>query len=186
MTYISISGNARHGKDTAAHFIKFRLEEKGRSVLIVHYADLLKHICSTYLGWDGKKDETGRNLLQKVGTEVYRRRDPQFWVNFVKDTVERLISAGLAMWDYVIIPDARFENELLGVHVHIERPGYDNGLTEAQRHHASEAPLPLSGAIVLYNDGELLALKNACNKLADDIDALYRCPYSAESMSKTL
>ena len=55
MTYISISGQARHGKDTAAKFIKFRLEEEWeRKVLIVHYADLLKHICSNYLGWDGK------------------------------------------------------------------------------------------------------------------------------------
>lgn len=183
MTYISISGQARHGKDTAAKFIKFRLEEEWeRKVLIVHYADLLKHICSNYLGWDGKKDEAGRTLLQQVGTEVYRRRDPDYWVNFVKDTVERLQDVG--DWDYVIIPDCRFQNEILGVHVHVVRPGYDNGLTEEQKHHASEAPL--TGGITLFNDGDIDALKVACHDLADDLDQLYRCPYSAANLSQSL
>lgn len=53
---IAISGKAQHGKDTTAAILKELLEADGYRVLTVHYADLLKHICRSFFGWDGQKN----------------------------------------------------------------------------------------------------------------------------------
>ena len=55
----------------------------GYSTLIVHYADLLKYMCKTFFGWNGEKDEFGRSLLQRVGTDCIRNVEPDYWVDFV-------------------------------------------------------------------------------------------------------
>ena len=106
MKVILISGKAQHGKDTSAIFMKEALELEGRRVLIAHYGDLVKFICEKYFGWDGKKDEKGRSLLQYVGTDVVRKQKPDFWVNFVCEVLEMFSD----QWDRVIIPDCRFPN----------------------------------------------------------------------------
>ena len=60
MKIILISGKARHGKDSLATFMKEDLERRNKKVLIAHYADLLKFICTNYFNWDGKKNVEGR------------------------------------------------------------------------------------------------------------------------------
>ena len=57
MKVCCISAKAQHGKDTAAGLLKEHLESVGQKVLITHYADLVKFVCTNYFGWDGKKDE---------------------------------------------------------------------------------------------------------------------------------
>lgn len=84
MQIISISGKAQHGKDTTASYLKESLERRGKKVLITHYGDLVKYVCAAFLGWDGKKDEAGRSLLQRVGTEYVRSKDKDYWVRFVQ------------------------------------------------------------------------------------------------------
>ena len=49
MKVLCISAKARHGKDTAAEIIKEYLESLNKKVLIIHYADLLKFVCSAFL-----------------------------------------------------------------------------------------------------------------------------------------
>lgn len=105
---ITISGKMGSGKDTVAKYLKEELEKSGQTVLITHYADLLKYICKTFLEWDGKKDDAGRKLLQTVGTDIFRRNDENFFCTFL---VEVLKNLGW-MWDFVLIPDARFQNEI--------------------------------------------------------------------------
>lgn len=73
MKIISISGKAQSGKDTTAALLKEVLETDGYTVLIAHYADLLKYICKTFFGWNGVKDEAGRQMLQYIGTDSARR-----------------------------------------------------------------------------------------------------------------
>ena len=77
---ILISGKGEHGKTTTARIISNKLEENGKRVAIVPFASYLKFVCKEYFGWDGKKDEKGRQTLQYVGTDVVRRKDPDFWV----------------------------------------------------------------------------------------------------------
>lgn len=144
MKIITISAKARNGKDFCANLIKQKLESRGNKVLITHYADLLKYICKTFFGWDGMKNTEGRTLLQHVGTDVIRQKNPDYWVNFLIGIFNLFPNE----WDYVLIPDTRFpnENDLMKEYfdvstVRITRPNYDNGLTEEQQNHESEIAL---------------------------------------------
>lgn len=145
MKVICISGKARHGKDTAAAYIKDRLEIHSNRVLITHYGDLVKYVCKTFFGWNCKKDDEGRNLLQTVGTDIVRKEEPDFWVRFVADILGFFEQA----WDYVIIPDCRFPNEVEYLvksgfdvsHIRIVRDDYVSELTEEQQNHISETAL---------------------------------------------
>ncbi|MBP5462726.1 MAG: hypothetical protein J6Y20_11490 [Lachnospiraceae bacterium] len=145
MRIITISGHAQNGKDTAAAIIKNKLAYRGCNVLITHYADLLKYICYTFFGWDGKKDEWGRTLLQYVGTDVIREIDPNYWVDFISSILKFFGDN----WDWVIIPDARFPNEIERLrqngfdvtHIRIVRDNFKNSLTGEQLNHPSETAL---------------------------------------------
>ena len=144
MKIVTISAKAQHGKDYTASLLKDGLEDLGFSVLVCHYADLLKYICKQFFGWDGQKNEEGRTLLQKVGTEGVRKVKPDYWVDFIIDILTFFYNE----WDYVIIPDTRFPNEIEKMRdrfdcscVHVSRPGFENSLTEEQRNHPSETAL---------------------------------------------
>jgi hypothetical protein len=164
MTVITISGKAESGKDTTATILKEQLEDMGYSVLITHYADLLKYICKQFFGWDGKKNEEGRTLLQKVGTETVRTKKPEYWVDFIKSILELFDEE----WDFVLIPDTRFPNEIESMKddfdclsLYISRPNYENHLTEEQRNHPSETALDdYYFDHKLINPGDLAGLTN--------------------------
>ena len=145
MKVVLISGKAQNGKDTFASILNEQLKNDGKRVLITHYADLLKYICRNYFGWDGNKDERGRQMLQYVGTDVIRKQNPSLWVDFVA----MMLGYFHENWDYVIIPDCRFPNEVSTmvdngfdvVHVRITRPDFISPLTEEQQKHPSEIAL---------------------------------------------
>jgi len=50
MKVICISGKAQHGKDTSANLLREELVNQCQSVLVTHYADLLKYICRKVSG----------------------------------------------------------------------------------------------------------------------------------------
>lgn len=135
---IAVSGKARHGKDTFCDMFIDKMKDK--KVLKIGYADYLKHIAERYLGWDGKKDEKGRTLLQDLGVSV-REKDENFWV----DTVIRLINVIGDRFDYVLINDCRFPNEIKRwqdiTTVRITRTGFESDLSEKQKNHISETAL---------------------------------------------
>lgn len=145
MKIICISGKAQHGKDTSAELLNHMLQNHGKRTVIMHYADLLKYICEKYFGWNGLKDAAGRTLLQKVGTDIVRKRAPDYWVNHLV----KLIDVFYDVWDYVIIPDTRFPNEIDTwkesgydvVHVRIDRPYFNSPLDAEQQQHPSETAL---------------------------------------------
>ena len=105
MKVILISGKAQHGKDTCGKFLDIELRAKGFSTITMHFGDAVKYVCEKYYDWNGIKDERGRSILQTVGTEIVRRKDEHFWTDFVG----RLAST--FDYDYIIIPDWRFEEE---------------------------------------------------------------------------
>ncbi len=145
MKIILIAGKALSGKDTVANILKDKLRAKGE-ILICHYADLVKYICSQFFDWDGKKDKEGRTLLQYVGTDVVRTKEPDFWFNFIINVLEFFPEH----WDYVIIPDCRFYNEMQWdrkiwdvIKVKVERLNFQSPLTKEQQEHPSETGLDL-------------------------------------------
>lgn len=158
MKVILISGKAQNGKDTVADFLYKALVDDGKRVLVTHYADLLKYICTNYFGWDGNKDEKGRQMLQYVGTDVIRKQNPTLWVDFVA----MLLKYFHENWEYVIIPDCRFPNEITTmvengfdtVHLRVVRNNFKTSLTKEQQYHPSEVALDnVEPDYTIYNDG---------------------------------
>ena len=159
MRVILISGSARFGKDSTAFMMKELLEKQQKKVLIIHYADNLKLFAKNYFGWSGQKDQKGRELLQWLGTDVIRKNYEDTWV----DMVVALLKGIKTLYDYIIIPDVRFPNEIDRMRdnfdcitVRVIRPNFDNGLTEEQRKHPSETALdnyPMEYELI--NDGDL-------------------------------
>lgn len=164
MKVCCISAKAQHGKDTAAGLLKEHLEFLGQKVLITHYADLVKFVCTNYFGWDGKKDEKGRTLLQYIGTDKVGAKDPAYWVNFIVSILEIFEDE----WDYVLIPDCRYPVEVTRMAenfnttvLRVERPGFENGLTDKQKQHRSETSMDnYKFDAVIYNDAGLEEFRN--------------------------
>lgn len=176
MKIICISGKAQHGKDTTANFLRANLEAEGKKVLIAHYGDQVKHLCRDYFCWDGVKDEAGRSLLQYVGTDVIRHQSEDFWVDKVLDVLRFFPNE----WDYVLIPDCRFPNEIERVkefakeygfdsyHARVVRPIFESPLTPEQQAHPSETALDdCSPDMYVYNIGTLVDLNRTAGLWAD-------------------
>ena len=175
MNVICISGPAQIGKDTSAEMLKNALEDRGDRAVVVHYADMLKFICKTFFDWNGKKDKYGRALLQYVGTEIFRARDENYWVKLMLSVLHAVADAN--MWDYVIIADCRFPNEIYfvktefdAVHVRIANPNFVSPLTPEQQQHPSETSLNGYPAdYTLENGGTLSDLENAVANLVKEL-----------------
>ena len=147
MKIIQLCGKAGVGKDTFGAELKKQLEEKGYKCIHIAFADYLKFICQKYFGWDGKKDEKGRKLLQELGTDVIRKTDPNFWVDIVGKLLG--VFADNELFDYSIITDARFPNEitrikgnnLITYSYRIKRKNFVSKLNAEAQQHASETAL---------------------------------------------
>jgi len=141
---VLIGGKAEHGKDSVANILKERLEER---VCILHYGDYVKFVCKEYFGWNGEKDEIGRQILQTIGTDKIRNINGDFWVEVICNLIRVLKDD----YDIFIIPDVRFLNEIHVpsrlfwnykiISLKVERLNYTNSLTEEQNSHVSETEL---------------------------------------------
>jgi hypothetical protein len=172
MKVLCISAKAQHGKDTAAGIIKDYLEAKGNRVLITHYADLVKFVCTKFFDWNGQKDEKGRTLLQYVGTDVISSQQPSYWVDFIISILKFFEKE----WDYVLIPDCRYPIEAARMIetfdtkvLRVERPNFDNGLTLKQKQHVSETSMDnYHFDAVIYNNTDLINFKEKLIQFTDN------------------
>lgn len=178
MKVICISGKAGHGKDTLAQMMEEALVQSGHRVLIAHYADLVKYVCKTFFGWDGQKDERGRQLLQRVGTDIVREKSPDYWVNFIASMLNFFGDD----WDFCIIPDTRFPNEIEVLQafgfdvmsIRVIRSGYNSSMTPEQLQHSSETALDdWSFDVTVSNDYDLKSLRKSANIISDALTGDY-------------
>ena len=160
MKILAISGHAQNGKDTVAGLLRDALKADGNRVLVAHYADLLKYMCRTFFDWDGNKDEKGRHILQYVGTDVIRKQAPDFWVDFISSVLTYFNEN----WDWVLIPDSRFPNEIDKLvsngfdvtHIRVVSPKFNSPLKEEQQKHPSETALDnVEPNFYIYNEGSM-------------------------------
>ena len=172
MKIIAISAKAQHGKDLSATILKELMESDGKKVLIAHYADLLKYICEKFFDWNGVKDEIGRTILQYVGTEVVREQVPDYWVDFIVSVLKMFPNE----WDYIIIPDTRFPNEIDRLKeegfdvatLKVNRIDFENSLTEEQRQHESEI------ALDNYEFDHVINVKSGIDILSETLRKVYK------------
>lgn len=179
MKIICISGKAQHGKDTSANLLKMMLESDGYKVLIVHYGDLVKYICKQFFDWNGEKDIYGRSLLQRIGTDVIRKQEPDYWVSFVSNILKFFDGE----WDYVLIPDSRFPNEIDYLkeqgfdvtHMRVIRQNFVSSLTQEQQQHPSETALDnVLPDHYINNYGTLDDLRNAISGLVTELNGWHQ------------
>lgn len=110
METIIISGKSASGKDAFANMMKEKLEQCGCRILIIHFADLVKFYAKQYYNWNEVKDEAGRALLQRLGTDLIRNKYPEYWAQAVAKFLAVMNEND--EFDCAFIPDARFENEI--------------------------------------------------------------------------
>jgi len=175
MRVICISGKAGHGKDQVGDYMQKALEKRGERVLVTHFGDPVKFVCSSFFGWNGKKDEAGRAVLQYVGTNKVRGKFPGFWALFIA----QILTVFKDDWDYVLIPDLRFPNELQTLQdygfdvcaVRVERPCVNSNLNEKQQEHISEVAMDeYNFKHVIVNDSNLKELKRQAELLLDKFE----------------
>ena len=151
---IGIAGPMQGGKSTLAALLAERIE-----ATIHPFAAPLKRMAMD-LGWNGKKDQKGRKLLQLLGTEVCRGCiADDYWITQWEETTEGEASM------YVIADDVRFDNEAnmireRGVMVYVM------GRQHWTHDHASEQP-PRMGPrdIIINNAGDMYQLEQAASTL---------------------
>jgi hypothetical protein len=146
---VGFCGKKRHGKNTAAAALEPQYAVVGLAdELKIAALDLdpiilwasgtgrrLRDLVERH-GWEeAKKVPEVRRILQVLGTEVIRARDPEFWL--------RALDRRLPFLGAVAVADVRFDNEAQWVHAHggvvieVVRPDLpDDGDT-----HASEIGL---------------------------------------------
>lgn len=187
MKIFLLSGKSGAGKDTLANIMQDKLNSVGKQVLVLHFADLVKFYCKQYWNWDGEKNEAGRALLQRIGTDIMRKFDEDYWTRIIGEFLAAL--SIYENFDCALVPDARFPNEIEIVQdynpqaltIRIER--YDNLgnvyfnplLTFEQLHHASETSLDEYGYfdyIVENRSEDLSDLESAANLILTDVGLL--------------
>lgn len=140
---IIISGKASSGKNFLADRLQSTLEKVYNfKVMQLAFADTLKMVCREVCGWDGKKGPHGRELLQRVGTDIVHPNNQMCWTNCVKEIIMGLHTE----FDYFIIPDARFPHEIdgvrdLGYPIYTVMVHGKTNLTGSMANHISETAL---------------------------------------------
>lgn len=113
---IGLTGRMYAGKTTVADFL---VQKYGYKKLA--FADALKQMLvaagmCTVDECYGKKTEQSRWLLQKIGTEIFRKQvHADFWVQQTAKKVIELLGAG----GRVVVDDIRFPNEAKLVHAYM-------------------------------------------------------------------
>lgn len=164
---IGLCGPAGSGKSEVAKILLLSLPVKWQGA-VVSFAKPVKDIAFA-MGWDGKKDERGRRMLQLLGTEVGRGYDPDLWVRKWLATVSSL-EAVCPQGEHLLIvaDDVRFENEVQAIHRlsgqvwEVCRPGHEYHF----KHVSEQGVWGVDGKIL--NEGSLEQLEEAirrCNKL---------------------
>lgn len=161
-----VAGKARNGKDTTCLLIKEEMEKKGLKVINLSYGSYIKEFAKKISNWDGNDETKPRTLLQQLGTDIIRKNiDEDFFIKRLCNDVK----VYSYFFDVITISDARFKREIdiprgtfpNVIAVNIERPNFDNGLTEEQRKHPSEIDLDdyANYDFKLENDGDVEDLR---------------------------
>lgn len=169
---ILISGLAGHGKDSTADILMKKLTG---NCIKIYFAKYLKIILKDYFKWNGEKDEYGRFLLQYIGTD-YIKNDLNMKLFHAQRICEdiKIIDQ---FYDYILIPDMRFRNELFYtsavfpndvISIRVNRLGFQNNLTQDQKNHESEMDISnITHDYTIYTQSGL-------DHLEDEIDRTFK------------
>jgi len=151
----------QQGKDTATKFL-----EENYNGIRIGLADKVKEI-ATLMGWDGIKDEKGRNFLVNLGTVAGRTYDKNMWLKLAHKKIKDVINSG----HNVIISDVRFVSEeiyfknnfkdviVIGIESNtIGDKAFENDLAQVEYK-------DIKKDFIIKNNGTLLDLYEELNKI---------------------
>lgn len=161
---IILTGEAGVGKDTYADRLTAAAADDGISVHRITFARVLKDMAEK-LGWNGRKDEKGRTLLQELGKLVKEYHGHEFFAEKAFEGVEPQEGKE----NLFIVTDLRFLSEYYYVLtwakqrnisctvVRIDRDrdkNWTSSLTEEQKKDVSENNWKtIDPDILVHNDG---------------------------------
>lgn len=156
VTVIGITGRKRSGKDTIGEYLV-----EHHDFTRIAFADTLKEVCKLVFGFSNEQvygdlkevmdenwNHTPREILQIVGTELFRETLPKhcsnisndIWIKSVKLQMKKLHEQGQTRF---VITDIRFPNEIdfvtsnkcyKGISWKVQRPSLLNELTDISTH----------------------------------------------------
>ena len=180
---VGISGKAESGKNSFAELA--RKTDRNLIAFEFAFANEVKRLALD-LGWNGLKDESGREGLIWLGEGAREHFDNDIWIKKLLRNMWEIIkqSSCIINKDYAVffVTDMRYENESEALwkfakevgadyySVRIERPGHENILTKEQRKNPSETSLDnYAFNYVVINDGTYDDFKRKVHQVMDDI-----------------
>ena len=168
-----VGGKAKHGKDTFSAYLKEAYESHGKKVIVTQLAKYIKYYAREMTGWDLSEETKPREFLQQLGTNVIRqklKKDDLFIKRMIDD-----IEIFSYFYDAIIISDVRLKKEINDLKkaypnlivIHINRPDFDNGLTEEQKKHPTEIDLDD------FNEFDIEIENTTLEKLKDTALSIY-------------
>lgn len=168
-----VGGKAKHGKDTFSAFLKETYESHGKKVIVTQLSKYIKYYAREMTGWDLSEETKPREFLQQLGTTVIRqklKKDDLFIKRMIDD-----IEIFSYFYDAIIISDVRLKkeiNDLKAVYpkiisIHIDRPNFDNGLTEEQKKHPTEIDLDD------FNEFDIEVVNTTLDELKESAEKIY-------------
>lgn len=136
-TVILINGKAQSGKSTLAELLASKIQNSK----VIHNADSVKELATVFFGWDGVKDDCGRNLLIGLSEVGYNYKD-NFWEYKTLYKIEEKD-------EVIIIPDFRYEQTyrffkeqgFRVITLHISMTKDINTINEIMKEHLTEQRL---------------------------------------------
>lgn len=169
-----LSGKARHGKDTAAGFLKKFYEADGKKVIFSRAGKYIKFYAMEMTDWDGSEDTKPRELLQTLGTDVIREKlgKAEMFIERQLDDIE-IYSY---FYDAIIVPDIRLPREIESVKnkfdnvvtIKINRINFETELTGSQQKHKTEV------AMDCYDDFDYVVTNDTIKQYEKDIYNIYK------------
>ena len=172
-----LAGKARTGKDTVASEIVKYYENKQKKVVRLGFSDYIKGYAMKISAWNGEDETKPRDLLQQIGTDIVREKiNKDFFINRICEDI--LVYS--YFFDVIVISGARFPNELdipknkfkNVTIIKMERPNYQNNLTEKQKKHITEHSLEdyQNYDYLLVNNENIEELQNKTKKILEEVE----------------
>ena len=172
-----MSAKAKHGKDTFSAYLKEVYENNGKKVIITQLGKYIKYYAREMTGWNLTEEDKPRELLQQLGTSVIREKlkKDNLFIDRMKDDIE-IFSY---FYDAIIISDVRLKKEINDIKdtykdaiaIRINRPNFDNELTETQKAHITEIDLDDFDKFDIHIENTTLEkLQESAEKLYTDIE----------------
>lgn len=169
-----LSGKARHGKDTAASFLKKFYEENGKKVIFSRAGKYIRFYAMEMTDWDGSEETKPRELLQTLGTEVIREKlgKSEMFIERQLDDIE-IYSY---FYDAIIVPDIRLPREIDSVRekfsdvvtIKINRINFETELTGSEQKHKTET------AMDNYDNFDYVVTNDTLDKYEKDIYEIFK------------